>query len=65
MKNDAPPSHVDIVSFFEFLIFANIDIDQSTDQCWNCLHFNYGICDLGLSLALDRDSDVCGWYNCQ
>jgi hypothetical protein len=61
MRNDAPPSHVDIASKTNFLTLAGVD--PSSDQCVSCFHFEEGICVLELSLALGRDSDFCGWWN--
>lgn len=61
MRNDAPPSHVDIVSKTNLLTLAGVD--PSSDQCVSCFHIRRGTCDLGLPLALDRDGDICGMWN--
>ena len=61
MRNDVPPCTVKIVSASTFLTLAGVD--PSSDQCFNCFHFRRGSCELGLPLAMNRDSDVCGWWS--
>lgn len=61
MISDGPPSHIKLASASNFLTLA--DSDPSSNQCATCFHFQRGKCSFGLPLALNRESDVCGWWS--
>lgn len=54
-------------SFQQNITRSNINISLVKDfndfQCLNCRHFQHEGCILGLPLAINRDSDVCGHWD--
>ena len=57
-KGSRNPSYSIRCLFFKVSFY-----EPSSDQCLSCFHFRRGICELGLPLALRRDSDFYGWFN--